>query len=168
MLKVTWPAKVSENIDLGPLLQAPRTRVSAGLLGPAFAGSRCLYHSVSRSASPPKGRVVSPVVPILGLITQVVSFDGGLLRLGGGDGDFDHDDRVVCLWLVWGRAAVAVALAKDSVLCLAPGLRAFLAAVWYSAITCAFVYLRGILCWKANIVCEMIASLLVRWSSSLE
>jgi hypothetical protein len=166
--KVTCPANVRENIDLGPLLQAPRTSVSAGLFGPAFACSRCLYHSVSLSASPPKGQTVSPVVPILGLITQVVLFDGGLLRFGGGDGDFDHEDGVVCLWLFWGSARVAAALAKDSVLCLAPGLRAFLAAVWYSVIAWAFVYLWGILCWKANIAWEMIAPLLIRWSSSFE
>ena len=129
MLKVTWPAKVRENIDLGPLLQAPRMSVSTGLFGPAFACKRCLYHSVSRSASPPKGRIVSPEVPILGLITQVVLFDGGLLRLNGGDGDLDHVDGVVCLGMAWGCASVATALAKDNVLCLAPGLRAFLAAV---------------------------------------
>ena len=100
MAKATCPAKVKENMDLGPLLQAPRMSVSAGLCGPAFACSRCLYHSVSLSASPPKGRIVSPTVPILGLITQVVVFVGGLLRLGGGDGDFDQFNGVVCLGLV--------------------------------------------------------------------
>ena len=98
----------------------------------------------------------------------MVLFDGGLLRLGGGDGDLDHTEGVVCLGGDWGCAGAAAALAKDSVLCLAPGLRAFLAAVWYSAITCAFVYLRGIRCWKANIAWEMIASLLIRWSSLSE
>ena len=128
MVKVTCPAKVREKMDLGPLLQAPRMSVRAGLFGPAFACNRCLYHSVSRSASPLKGRVASPVVPIHGLITQVVLLDWGGLRLGGGEGDFDQVDGVVCLGLAWGRADVAVALAKDRVVCLAPGLRAFIAA----------------------------------------
>ena len=99
MAKETCPAKVSEKIDLGPLLQAPRMSVRAGLFGPAFACRRCLYHSVKRSALPLKGRAVSPVVPILGLITHVVLFEGGLLRLGAGDGDFDQFDGVVCLRL---------------------------------------------------------------------
>ena len=86
-------------MDLGPLLQAPRTSVRAGLFGPALACSCCLYHSVSRSASPPNGRVASPDVPILGLITHVVLLDCGLLHLGGGEGDFDQVDGVVCFGL---------------------------------------------------------------------
>ena len=93
---------MSEKIDLGPLLQAPRMRVRAGLFGPAFAWSRCLYHSVRRSALPSKGRDASPVLPIRGLITQVVWVAGGVLRLGGGDGDLDHAEGVVCLGVGWG------------------------------------------------------------------
>lgn len=51
-------------MDLGPLAQAPRTRVRAGLLGPAIACRRSLYQLVSLSASPLKGREVRPGVPI--------------------------------------------------------------------------------------------------------
>ena len=82
-------------MDLGPLAQDLRTRVRVGLFGPALACNRCLYQSVSLSALPSKGRVVSPEVPIRGRMIQVVLLVVWT-RLGGGDGDLDHTDGVVC------------------------------------------------------------------------
>ena len=72
-----------------------------------------------------------------GRIIQVVLGDcgfWGLLRVGGGVGDFDHEEGVVCLCVVGpGRdgALLEAALAKDRVACLAPGFVAFVAALRY-------------------------------------
>ena len=70
-----------------------------------------------------------------GRITQVVLGDCGFrgpLRLGGGVGDFDHEEGVVCLCVDGpgrGGAFLEAALAKDRVACLVPGFVAFVAAL---------------------------------------
>ena len=74
---------------------------------------------------------MSPVVPILGRIIQVVLLDCGLLmRLGGGVGVLDHTEGVVCFWGLLDCAGLAMADAKERVLCLAPGFRELAAAIW--------------------------------------
>ena len=72
-----------------------------------------------------------------GRIIQLVLGDccfRGLLRLGGGVGDLDHEEGVVCLGAGGpgrGRVSLEVALAKERVDCLEPGLVAFAAALRY-------------------------------------
>lgn len=127
----TWPAKVSVRIDSVPGAQAPQTRVRVGLLGPAFAWRRCLYHSVSLSASPLKGREESPDVPILGRMIQVVLLVWDCWRLGGGVGVLEQADGVDCFAAGLGWTILAAADTKEIVLCLAPGLHALAAAIWY-------------------------------------
>ena len=78
-----------------------------------------------------------------GRMTQVV-----LLRicLGGGDGDFDQADGVVCLGFGAGAVGLAAADAKESVVCLVPGLQELATAILYCWITCGLVSRRGICC----------------------
>ena len=73
-----------------------------------------------------------------GRITQLVLGDcvlWGLLRFGGGVGDLDHEEGVVCLCVGGlGRLCGALfeaALAKERVACLEPGFVAFEAALRY-------------------------------------
>ena len=145
--KVTWPAKVSEKMDLVPGAQAPWRSVRAGLFGPALAWRRWRYHSVSLSALPSKGLTARPEVLMRGRMTHLVLLRGGWGRRSGGDGDFDQFDRVVCLG---GFAGFAATDAKESVVCLAPGLREFATATLYCLMTSGLLALRGIMTWKAN------------------
>lgn len=69
---------------------------------------------------------------------------GILVRWGGGDGDFDQADGVVCLGLGAGVTGLAAAEANERVVCLAPGLRELATAILYCWITCGLVSFRGI------------------------
>ena len=74
-------------------------------------------------------------------MTQLVLGDcgfWGLLRFGGGVGDLDHDEGVVCLCadgLGLGGALCEAVLAKERVACLEPGFVAFVAALRYRRMT---------------------------------
>ena len=91
-----------------------------------------------------------------GRMTQEVLGDcgfWGLLRLGGGVGDLDHEEGVVCLCAGGpgrGGAFFEAAPANDRVACLAPGLVAFVAALRYWRITSSLRRLLPITVLKAN------------------
>lgn len=102
-----------------------------------------------------------------GLMTQVVLLRVGWGRRGGGDGDLDQFDGVDCLggFVVTGLAAADV---KESVVCLAPGLREFVTATLYCLMTSGFLALRGMTVWKAKRAWAIMVSLLKRISWSGE
>ena len=86
---------------------------------------------------------MSPEVPILGRMTQVVLLRGWVVCLGGGEGDLDQAEGVVCLGLGAALVGLAAAAAKERVVCLAPGLQELAAAMLYCWITWGLVSLLG-------------------------
>ena len=100
-------------------------------------------------------------------MTQVVLLHGWLVCLGWGEGDFDQVDGVVCLplgGLGVDVVGLAVAAAKERVVCLAPGFRELATAMLYFLMTSSLVLLHGMTTWKANKAWAMIVSLLNRTS----